>query len=263
MRIIVLLKPVKRMGSGFLEDNPMPGQNLGYDDGNALEMALRIKDETSKDVEIIVLSMGPKEGEDALREALALGADKACLVTDPALEGADTVVTARCLAAAIRKTGAYDMVLAGYKSQDGKTGHIGPMVAEYLGVPQITYVDECRLINGAVEAVSGWKDQSMRIRTSLPCCLVVNKKRFSLRCMTLQGVRKAMKMSITHWPLPDLGCCGNPCQSKTVVLNRLRNQTERKHIIINLRDDNSDEEEKRKQLMTILQTIKTGYRTLL
>jgi electron transfer flavoprotein alpha/beta subunit len=133
MKIIVLMKQVlnskqvafhKHTGTGSytLIRNGVDS-TMNYDDGNALEMALQWK-EQNPDVHITVLCMGPTGAEDILRECLAVGANQVILLTDERLIGADTVATSAYLACAIKKIGEYDLILAGYQSQDGRTGHV-------------------------------------------------------------------------------------------------------------------------------------------
>lgn len=106
------------------------------DDLSALEAALQLKDACGAHVSVI--SMGPPQAEKALREALAMGADEAFLVTDRAFGGSDTLATSTILAAAIKSIG-YDLVFCGRQAIDGDTAQVGPQIAEHLGLPQITY----------------------------------------------------------------------------------------------------------------------------
>lgn len=109
---------------------------INPDDKTALEGALLLKDKFS--AEVVTLCMGPAQAELALRETLAMGADKAYLITDRAFAGSDTLATSTIIAAAIRKIGA-DVVFAGRQAIDGDTAQVGPQIAEHLGLPQITY----------------------------------------------------------------------------------------------------------------------------
>ena len=110
---------------------------INPDDKNALEAALALKEE--EEARVTVLSMGPRES-DALKEALAMGTDEAWLVSDRAFGGSDTWATATIMAAAIEKTGPYDAIFCGRQAIDGDTAQVGPEIAEFLGIPQITYV---------------------------------------------------------------------------------------------------------------------------
>ncbi|MFR9296321.1 MAG: electron transfer flavoprotein subunit beta, partial [Aedoeadaptatus pacaensis] len=101
---------------------------INPDDKAAIEMALRIKDE-HEGTTVTVLSMGPPQAEDALREALAMGADEAILLTDRAFGGADTWATSQTIAAGLKTVGDYDLILAGRQAIDGDTAHVGPQIA--------------------------------------------------------------------------------------------------------------------------------------
>jgi len=115
-------------------------------DMNALEMALNLKDEYGGRVSVI--SMGPPFFEPYLRLALAMGADQAYLLSDRAFGGADTLATSYTLAQGIRKIGGYDLILCGEESSDGATAQVPPGIAEWLGIPQITYATELWLADG-------------------------------------------------------------------------------------------------------------------
>src|SRR5665648_89769 len=122
---------------------------MNHDDANALEESLKIKD-LYPDTHITVITMGPPQAKDMLLECIAMGADEAILVSDRALGGSDTWATSNALAATIEKIGDYDIIFTGRQAIDGDTAQVGPQIAEKLGIPQVTYVYECRL-----DAVSG------------------------------------------------------------------------------------------------------------
>ena len=109
---------------------------INPDDKAAIEAALQLKDQCG--AQVTVISMGPPQAEKALREALAMGADEAFLVTDRAFGGSDTLATSTIIAAAIKKLGC-DVVFCGRQAIDGDTAQVGPQIAEHLGIPQITY----------------------------------------------------------------------------------------------------------------------------
>ena len=138
LRIAVLIKQVPRVEEMELG----PGGVLRRE-GLELEMNPYCRRAVSKGVELVkefggsttVLTLGPPAAEDSLREAIAWGADRGVLVTDPAFAGSDTLATARALAAALELTGPFDLVLVGRNSVDADTGQVGPAVAELLGLP--------------------------------------------------------------------------------------------------------------------------------
>jgi electron transfer flavoprotein beta subunit len=116
------------------------------EDRVALEMALRIKDQFGG--KITVMTMGPPRASDILRECLYMGADEAVLISDRKFAGADTLATSYVLSEAIKKEGSYDFIFAGRQAIDGDTAQVGPQTCEKLGIPQITYLEEIRNVEG-------------------------------------------------------------------------------------------------------------------
>ena len=142
MKIIVCIKQVPNTTeikidpiTNTLKRDGVPSI-INPDDKTALEAALDLKEKHGATV--TVLTMGPAQAEKALREALAMGADEAFLITDRAFAGSDTLATSTIIAAAIKKLGA-DLVFCGRQAIDGDTAQVGPQIAEHIGVPQITY----------------------------------------------------------------------------------------------------------------------------
>ena len=154
MKIVVCVKQVpdtkagvKFKPDGTLDRNAM-ASIMNPDDKAGLEAALRIKDDMGADnVEITVVTMGLPKAEDVLREALAMGADKAVLVTDRRLGGADTWATSQTIAAAIRKL-EYDLIITGRQAIDGDTAQVGPQISEHLDLPLISYAEELKIEGG-------------------------------------------------------------------------------------------------------------------
>jgi electron transfer flavoprotein beta subunit len=151
MNVIVCLKQVPDTNevkinneTGTLIRDGVPSI-INPDDRNALEEALRIKDKN--DAKVIVVSMGPPQAKTALKEALAMGADEAILVSDRAFGGSDTWATATILSAAIEKIEDYDIIFCGRQAIDGDTAQVGPEIAEFLNIPQVTYVKEVEVHN--------------------------------------------------------------------------------------------------------------------
>lgn len=142
MKIIVCIKQVPNTTeikidpvTNTLKRDGVPSI-INPDDKAAIEAALQLKE--SSGAVVTVISMGPPQAEKALREALAMGADEAFLITDRAFGGSDTLATSTIIAAAIRKLGC-DLVFCGRQAIDGDTAQVGPQIAEHLGIPQITY----------------------------------------------------------------------------------------------------------------------------
>lgn len=114
---------------------------INPDDKAGLEAALALKDQHG--AHVTVLTMGPPQADNALREALAMGADRAILLTDRKFAGADTWATSMTLAAAIRNLD-YDLIVAGRQAIDGDTAQVGPQIAEKLNLPQVSYVEDLK-----------------------------------------------------------------------------------------------------------------------
>ena len=115
---------------------------LNPDDANALEAALQLKDKDPEGTSVAVLTMGPPQATYMLRECLAMGADEAYLLSDRVFGGADTCATSTTIAAGIRKVGDVDVIFAGRQAIDGDTAQVGPQVAQRLGLPVVTYVQD-------------------------------------------------------------------------------------------------------------------------
>ena len=156
------------------------------EDLNALEQALRLKD-THPGSTVTILTMGPGRAAEIIREGLYRGADNGYLLTDRAFAGADTLATSYALATAIRKIGEYDIIVGGRQAIDGDTAQVGPQVAEKLGFPQVTYVEEIqevkdgrirvkRHIDGGVETVEGPLPIVLTVNGSAAPCRPCNAK---------------------------------------------------------------------------------------
>jgi len=176
---------------------------LNPDDANALEAALQIKDNDPKTF-ITVISMGPPQAEDMLRECLAMGADEAILVSDRAFGGADSWATSNTLSAAIAKIGDYDLILAGRQAIDGDTAQVGPQIAEKLNLPQVTYVSEVNITTDFIEAKRQMEDGYEILRMKTPALLTAVKEWNTPRYMTVDGIYKAYEKEIKTWSLKDL-----------------------------------------------------------
>ena len=226
MKIVVLIKQVPdtnevrldpRTGTLIREGVP---SIINPEDRNALEEALKLKD--SGGATVIAISMGPPQAEDALREALAMGADEAILLTDRAFAGADTWATATTLGHALKKIGDYDLVLAGRQAIDGDTAQVGPQLAEYLKVPQITYVREFAIQERKVIAKRTLEDGYEEIETQLPVLLTITKEANHPRYPSAGAIISAYRQrQVAHWGVQDVdanpdsvGLKGSPTQVK-------------------------------------------------
>jgi electron transfer flavoprotein beta subunit len=171
----------------------------------AVEECLRLKEKHGG--QVTALSLGPAGAADALKQALAMGADQAVLVSDPAFEDGDTLATARALAAAITRLGAWDIAIAGRSSLDGDTAQTAIQVAALLGVPQLTYVARIRAIDFAAKTITVERllEGGREVLVSqLPCVIAVVKEINEPRYPSFIGIRKAAKATIPTWTVADL-----------------------------------------------------------
>ena len=144
------------------------------EDLNALEQALRLKDAHPGST-VTMLTMGPGRAAEIIREGLYRGADNGYLLTDRAFAGADTLATSYALATAIRKIGEYDIIIGGRQAIDGDTAQVGPQVAEKLGLPQVTYVEEIEEVSNNHICVKRHIDGGVEtVEAPLPIVLTVN-----------------------------------------------------------------------------------------
>ena len=176
---------------------------LNPDDANALEEALRLKDK-SKDVSITVLSMGPPQAVEMLRECLSMGADDAVLVSDRAFGGADTWATSNTISAAIDKIGNFDIIFAGRQAIDGDTAQVGPQIAEKLGIPQVTYVQRFTVNGNEVTVQRQLEDGYETIKVNTPVLLTAVKELNKPRYMSVDGIYNAYSKPIPVWGIEDL-----------------------------------------------------------
>lgn len=175
---------------------------INPDDKAGLEAALKMKDETG--AHVTVVSMGPLQADLALREALAMGADDAVLITDRAFGGADTWATSSTLAAAIRKL-PYDLIITGRQAIDGDTAQVGPQIAEHLGLPNISYAEDIRLEGDSVVVKRQYEDRYHVIRAKLPCLVTALSELNTPRYMTPGGIFDAFqRKQVTVFARPDL-----------------------------------------------------------
>ena len=176
MKIIVCIKQVPdttevkldpKTGTLIREGVP---SIMNPDDKAGLEAALRIKDEHGAHVSVI--SMGPFQAREMLREALAMGADAAYLITDRAFAASDTWATSSILAAAISKLD-YDLIITGRQAIDGDTAQVGPETAEHLGIPNISYAEEVRVDGDTLVVKRQFEDYSHLVRAKFPVLITV------------------------------------------------------------------------------------------
>ncbi len=215
MNILVLIKQVPEIEKVRFDyekgrlDRSSAGAIVNPFDLNALEAAVQIKEKIGGSVTAI--SMGPMQAIDALRDALARGADKAILLSDESFAGADTLATAYTLASAIRKHGTFDLIVCGEKTIDGDTAQVGPEVAEFLGIPHVAYVEEIREVCSDKIVVGARMERNYYIvELRLPGLITVTKDLNNPRLPTLRDKLRAMRAEITVWGYMDLAEEGSP-----------------------------------------------------
>ena len=161
---------------------------INPDDKNAIEAALALKDQNG--AEVIVVTMGPPPAEGMLREIMAMGADRAVLVSGREFGGSDTFATSQILAAAINKIGVDedDIVFCGRQAIDGDTAQVGPQIAEKLGIPQITSAADIKVEGKKVTVKRMLEDGYMTIETQTPCLITAIKELNEPRYMSVGGI---------------------------------------------------------------------------
>lgn len=187
-------------------------------DTYALEEGVRLRERYGG--KVTVLSMGPPQAEQALREAISLGADEAVLISDRAFAGSDTLATSYTLAQAIRKLGAYDLIFCGRQTLDGDTGQVGPELGERLGIPVVTYVRKIEEVAaGCLRAQRMLEEGHEVVAAALPAVVTVVKEINVPRVPSLRGLSRAKRAQIPVWTAADLaaaadkiGLAGSPTQ---------------------------------------------------
>ncbi len=186
----------------------------------AVEEALILKEKVGG--EVTAISMGPPQAEEALREVISMGVDRAILISDKHFAGADTWATSLTLAAAIRKIGSFDIIFTGKQAADGDTAQVGPGIAEFLDIPQATFVrkvDELNPDKQTIRLQSMWEEGSELLELPLPCLITTVKELNEPRLPSLRGKLTAKKAEITLWSFDELaveekhvGLAGSPTQ---------------------------------------------------
>ncbi|MGD0158949.1 MAG: electron transfer flavoprotein subunit beta/FixA family protein [Candidatus Bathyarchaeia archaeon] len=200
-------------------------------DKNALEEALRIKEKLGG-IEIFTLTIDSEDAKAILREALAMGADKAYFVNDPAVQAVDTLGTAYILAQMVRKIGEFDLILGGESSLDSFSGLVGSRLSELLGLPQVSSVRKLTVDGDTIVAERALEDSSEVVKTKIPAVVTVTREINQPRIPSLMMIMKASKKEIVKWTLADIDTQKEKIVSKVEVLEALAPKMERKKIII-------------------------------
>ncbi|HSM70243.1 MAG TPA: electron transfer flavoprotein subunit beta/FixA family protein [Anaerolineales bacterium] len=173
-------------------------------DEYAVEGALLTK-EANDGSTVTALCIGPESAKDALKHALAMGADEAVLVSDPALEEIDSVAAARVLAAAIQKIGDADMVVFGRQTLDNGSGLTGAQTARVLGWPMLGLAGQIKVEDGSVQIERVIEEGRVTVSAKMPVAVSVVQSIGEPRYPSFMGIRKASKAEIPIWSLSDIG----------------------------------------------------------
>ena len=172
-------------------------------DSYALEEGVRLKEKFGG--KVTVISMGPPQAADMLKEAISVGADEAILLSDMAFAGSDTLATAATLGKAAEKIKTYDLIICGRQTIDGDTGQVGPELAENLGIPFIAYVSKIEEIaNGKMRVQRAVEDGYETIESPLPAVITVAKEINVPRMPSLRGLSKSRSAQIPVWTANDI-----------------------------------------------------------
>lgn len=163
---------------------------INPDDKSGLEAALALKDRY--DAKVIVITMGPPQAKNALREAIAMGADEGVLLSDRAFAGADTWATSTTLAKALEKMD-YDLIIAGRQAIDGDTAQVGPQIAEHLHLPHVSYVQDLEKKDNKLVLKRMFEDGYHMIEVKMPCLITTLSDMNKPRYMSVEGIMDAYK----------------------------------------------------------------------
>ena len=207
MKIVVCIKQVPDTAGG-VQFNPDGTLNraamltiMNPDDKAGLEAALRLKEQYG--AEVTVVTMGLPKADDMLREALAMGADEAVLITDRRLGGADTWATSSTIAAGIRNLD-YDLIITGRQAIDGDTAQVGPQIAEHLGVPVISYAEDIKVEGDSIVVQRQYEDRYHEVKAQMPVLVTALAELNEPRYRTPGGIWDAYEKEVTVWGRDDL-----------------------------------------------------------
>lgn len=233
MHIIVCIKQVPDTtevridpATGTLVREGVPSIINPFDE-NAIEAALQLVE--AHGGKVTVVTMGPPQAEQALRDALAMGADEAVLVCDRAFAGSDTLATSYTLAQTIRTLGEYDLIICGKQAFDGDTAQVGPGLAEQLAIPQLTYAIDIQIEGKKVRVKRLLDDRFEIAETRMPALLTVVKQINDPRHAGLRGVMKARKAEIPVLTAGDIGADVTRCGLNGSPTNVMRVFSPQRH----------------------------------
>ena len=181
---------------------------LNPEDRNAVETALMLKEKYGGVV--MALTMGPPQAEDVLEEVIAMGVDEGILLSDRAFAGSDTLITSFILSRAVMKIGKFDLVICGRQAIDGDTAQVGPQLAGFLDLPQVTYLEDISIDNESAIIKRGLEDCVEKVRVKLPALVTVlsdiNQPRYPSLCNVVSACDGTL---IKRWSEKDLKIPGS------------------------------------------------------
>ncbi|MBQ0082965.1 MAG: electron transfer flavoprotein subunit beta/FixA family protein [bacterium] len=233
MKIVVCIKQVP--DTTDVKINPQTGtiiregipSIMNPDDKGGLELALRLKDEFG--AHVTVITMGPPQADAVLREAYAMGVDRAILLTDRAFAGADTLATSHALAFALNCI-EHDLIITGRQAIDGDTAQVGPQIAEHLKLAQISYVADARFDGKDKFTVKKeLEDGYQMLEVYTPCLFTVLASAIKPRYMSVRGICEAFDKEVEIWTVANinadpekLGGKGSPTRVKKSFAKALK-----------------------------------------
>ncbi len=187
-------------------------------DAHAIEAGVALKEQYGGSV--IVLSMGPPQAAEAIKQAVSVGADKGILISDREFAGADTLATSYTLSLAVQKKGSYDLIVCGKQTLDGDTGQVGPELAHHLGIPCVTYIRKILDVKDGVMRAERLVEEGYEVVDfPLPAVITVVKELNEPRLPSIRGLMAAKKAEVPSWTAADIeadthriGISGSPTQ---------------------------------------------------
>jgi electron transfer flavoprotein beta subunit len=222
LKIVVTVKqvPDPNVPQGLDPDNTIArDREVVLDPGDecGIEIGLRLKE--AHGGEVVLVSMGPEKARDAIRKGLSMGADRGILITDAALAGADAFLTARALHAAIEPE-TPDLVICATESYDGSTGMVPPMLAELLGVPQLTFAKQVEVTGGKVTIHRQTEEGYQVVEAAPPSLITVTAGIAEPRYASLKGIMAARSKEVKVLGAADLGVePGQPAETVQSVVD--------------------------------------------
>ena len=239
MRIIVPIKQVPETKSVKMDEATGTVIRDGVEsiinplDLYAIELAIQIKEKMGG--ETVALTMGPPKAMEALKEAVAMGIDEACMLSDKVFGGSDTWATSYVLAGAIKEMGDYDLIICGERATDGDTGQVGPGIASFLDIPVLSYVNKLEDITDDQCTVHRLIEEGEDVSAcGFPLLLTVVKEVSDPRLPTLRGKKRAKQQDIPTWnneklnlDISLLGLKGSPTRVAKIFRPKVARECEK------------------------------------